>query len=202
MFFFVFLTERQKRLGNVRVGGFKKVFDVKYYMKFFLVLPSQTIETKPIDIQLVVIFIIETSDVWMIKKTFNLVSNYTTMAKKIQFYVSTIRSYVLSRDDRYRVYIDIYFTFYTTIYRKYIEMDEQKKISYFDKVSTSTCNLYSTAIMLLKLRPNIDSLPKQQKIQKFILPFPVSNFIPRCGYIKKNSIISLHAPSNVFPRNL
>ena len=175
MFFFVFLTERQKRLGNVRVGGFKKVFDVKYYMKFFLVLPSQTIETKPIDIQLVVIFIIETSDVWMIKKTFNLVSNYTTMAKKIQFYVSTIRSYVLSRDDRYRVYIDIYFTFYTTIYRKYIEMDEQKKISYFDKVSTSTCNLYSTAIMLLKLRPNIDSLPKQQKIQKFILPFPVSS---------------------------
>ena len=49
------------------------------------------------------------------------------MAQKIQFYVSTIRSYVQSRDDRDRVYIDIYFTFYTTIYRKYIEMDEQKK---------------------------------------------------------------------------
>ena len=50
------------------------------------------------------------------------------MAKKIQFYVSTISSYVhtYSSDDRDRVYIDIYFTFYTTIYRKYIEMDEQK----------------------------------------------------------------------------
>ena len=64
--------------------------------------------------------------------------------------------YVLSRDDRDRVYIDIYFTFYTTIYRN----GRAKIISYFDKVSTSTCNLYSTAIMLLKLRPNIDSLPK------------------------------------------
>ena len=174
MFFFVFLTERQKRLGNVRVGGFKKVFDVKYYMKFFLVLPSQTIETKPIDIQVVVILIIETSDVW-IKNTFNLVSNYTTMAKKIQFYVSTIRSYVLIVGMIGIESILTYISLFTLLYIENIQKWTSKKISYFDKVSTSTCNLYSTAIMLLKLRPNIDSLPKQQKIQKFILPFPISS---------------------------
>ena len=53
------------------------------------------------------------------------------MAQKIQFYVSTIRSYVLSigmigiESITILTYISLFTLLY--MYRKYIEMDEQKK---------------------------------------------------------------------------
>ena len=47
-----------------------------------------------------------------------------------------------------------------------------KKISYFDKVSTSTCNLYSTAIMFTETKTEYRLSAKIAKNPKVHFAFP------------------------------